>query len=62
VVQERLLAPEEAFRLEGEADVAVVVSLAPGQKCDRCWQILPEVGTVKTHPTACKRCAGAVTT
>jgi isoleucyl-tRNA synthetase len=33
---------------------------APGQKCERCWRVLPEVGTVPAHPTLCLRCCEAV--
>ncbi len=33
--------------------------LAPGNKCQRCWQILPDVGTHK-HPHTCARCDAAL--
>jgi isoleucyl-tRNA synthetase len=33
---------------------------AEGCKCERCWKVLPEVGTDKTHPGLCLRCADAV--
>ncbi|PPQ35279.1 isoleucine--tRNA ligase [Rhodopila globiformis] len=36
------------------------VTPAPGEKCVRCWRVLPEVGTNTTHPTLCLRCADAV--
>ena len=36
-------APDGAFRLEGEEGVAVVVDLAEGEKCQRCWKVLPDV-------------------
>jgi isoleucyl-tRNA synthetase len=36
------------------------VTLAPGTKCDRCWQILPEVGKHADHPLLCERCYDAV--
>jgi isoleucyl-tRNA synthetase len=36
------------------------VTPAPGDKCARCWKVLPEVGTHATHPTLCLRCADAV--
>ncbi|HQT76608.1 MAG: isoleucine--tRNA ligase [Rhodospirillales bacterium 20-64-7] len=36
------------------------VTPAPGEKCARCWKVLPEVGTHPTHPTLCLRCADAV--
>jgi isoleucyl-tRNA synthetase len=45
-----------------QAEPTVQVSLAAGQKCDRCWQILPEVGQHAEHPLLCERCYEAVTT
>jgi isoleucyl-tRNA synthetase len=33
---------------------------APGQKCERCWRVLPEVGSSARHPTLCLRCEDAV--
>ncbi|MBV9784149.1 MAG: isoleucine--tRNA ligase [Acidisphaera sp.] len=32
----------------------------PGQKCARCWRVLPEVGKQPGHPALCARCADAV--
>ena len=52
-------APEGAFILPDMAGVAVVFGLAAGEKCERCWKILPDVGTVTAHPGACPRCADA---
>lgn len=43
------------------AAVKVSVSRAPGTKCARCYRVLPEVGLVPEHPTACLRCAAVVT-
>jgi isoleucyl-tRNA synthetase len=40
--------------------LAVRVSSAEGEKCERCWNVTPEVGMSKTHPTLCKRCAEVV--
>jgi isoleucyl-tRNA synthetase len=37
----------------------VDVALAPGQKCERCWRVLPDVGTHK-HSGTCKRCNDAL--
>ena len=51
--------PDNAFTLDDVADIAVVPTTAAGQKCDRCYQFLEEVGTVTEHPNACKRCADA---
>jgi isoleucyl-tRNA synthetase len=53
-------APADAFALQDVAGVGVVVELAEGAKCERCWQVLPEVGTHKDHPTLCNRCDDAV--
>jgi isoleucyl-tRNA synthetase len=53
-------APDGAFTQNDVAGVAVVVELASGEKCERCWQVLPEVGENKAHPTLCHRCADAV--
>jgi len=39
---------------------SLAVELAAGEKCERCWKILPEVGSVAAHPTLCVRCADAV--
>ena len=33
---------------------------AQGEKCARCWMILPEVGTHAAHPDLCNRCTEAV--
>ena len=47
--------PEEAFRLPEVPSVGVVFELAEGQKCQRCWRVLPDVGSHK-HPGTCARC------
>jgi len=52
-------APEGAFRLEDVADIAVVFHPAPGEKCERCWKILPDVGQ-HAHPGVCARCDAAL--
>jgi len=51
--------PQEAFRLPEVPGVGVVFELANGEKCQRCWQILPDVGSHK-HPHTCKRCNDAL--
>jgi isoleucyl-tRNA synthetase len=40
--------------------LAVLVSAAEGEKCERCWNVTPEVGANESHPTLCKRCADVV--
>lgn len=47
--------PEGAFILEGVPGAGVVFAKAQGQKCQRCWKILPEVAG-----DLCPRCAKAV--
>jgi isoleucyl-tRNA synthetase len=39
-----------------------VIGLASGEKCQRCWKVLPEVGSSAAHPALCRRCADAVET
>ncbi|MGB4111765.1 MAG: zinc finger domain-containing protein [Yoonia sp.] len=41
------------------ADVAVVFAKAEGEKCQRCWKILPDVGT-HSHAGVCGRCDEAL--
>ncbi|MDQ7249247.1 isoleucine--tRNA ligase [Dongia sedimenti] len=53
-------APDGAFTLPETGGVAVVVNPAEGEKCERCWQVLTEVGSHKDHPTLCNRCTDAV--
>lgn len=53
-------APENAFRLPDVKDVAVVVNKAVGEKCQRSWKILPDVGSDPEFPGLSKRDADAV--
>lgn len=48
-------APADAFRMDDVGDVAVTFAEAEGDKCARCWKILPDVGTHK-HACTCARC------
>ena len=52
--------PEAAFTLPDLPGIGVVVRDAPGAKCERCWRVLPEVGSVAEHADLCRRCAGVV--
>jgi isoleucyl-tRNA synthetase len=52
-------APQEAFRLPEVPGVGVVFERAEGAKCERCWKILPDVGTHR-HPGTCARCDAAL--
>ena len=53
-------APLNAFVLEDIDDVGVVSEIAKGNKCARCYRVLPEVGTILGYEMACGRCADAV--
>jgi len=52
--------PPEAFTLPDVAGVGVIVQLATGEKCGRCWRVLEEVGTHHDHPELCDRCTDTV--
>lgn len=52
--------PNGAFKMEDTAGIAVTSELSDGAKCERCWQVLPEVGTIEGHEDICQRCADAV--
>jgi isoleucyl-tRNA synthetase len=45
----------EAFKLKDVPDVSVIVDMAEGDKCDRCWRVLPEVKQ-QEYGNVCKRC------
>lgn len=47
----------EGFMLEEIPGVSVSVSPAPGDKCARCWKVLPEVGQIPAYSDLCHRCA-----
>jgi isoleucyl-tRNA synthetase len=53
-------APPGAFAMPEVEGVAVVVGPAGGTKCERCWKVLEEVGSVPGYETVCRRCADAV--
>ncbi len=45
------------FMLEDVPGVVVGFDKAPGQRCERCWRVLPEVGQ---HGALCRRCESVV--
>ena len=53
-------APGDAFALTDVPDVGVIVGEAAGARCERCWRVLPEVGSDPRHRDICGRCADAV--
>ncbi len=52
-------APDAAFRIDDVPGVAVVFARAEGEKCQRCWKILPDVGQ-HAHDGVCGRCDSAL--
>ena len=52
-------APDGGFALEDMAGVGVVFGKSDGEKCQRCWKILPDVGT-HSHTGVCGRCDSAL--
>lgn len=40
--------------------VQVTVLAAEGQKCERCWRILPDTGKDAEHPGLCDRCVNVM--
>jgi isoleucyl-tRNA synthetase len=49
---------DDAFRLD-DPGIGVVFHRADGEKCQRCWKILPDVGS-HAHTGVCGRCDGAL--
>ncbi|MGG5889882.1 isoleucine--tRNA ligase [Falsiroseomonas sp. HC035] len=56
---EEILIVSQATVSQG-AQTAAVPTVAAGEKCDRCWRVLPEVGQSHAHPTLCRRCEAVV--
>jgi isoleucyl-tRNA synthetase len=52
--------PTDAFTLPEIEGVGVVFAKADGEKCARCWKILPDVGS-HSHAHVCGRCDSALT-
>ena len=72
-LQAKLAVPPEFLALtdaESWAELAIVsqvepgpalqVTRAPGEKCARCWRVLPEVAASARHPGLCLRCDAVV--
>ena len=51
-----------AFTLADVPGVAVEPLTSDGEKCERCWKVLPDVGSKPDYPGVCGRCADAVAT
>lgn len=52
--------PANALTLDDVDHVGVVVNVAEGQKCERCWKITKDVGLSDHYPDICKRCEDVV--
>jgi isoleucyl-tRNA synthetase len=52
-------APSDAFTMAEVEGIAVSFVKAEGEKCGRCWKILPDVGT-HSHAGVCGRCDDAL--
>jgi len=48
---------EQKVSGNGTGSVAVEVTRADGQKCERCWNYSTHVGEDKDYPTVCERCS-----
>ena len=48
--------PEE----DAQRGARLHAEVAPGDKCARCWRVLPEVGENAAHPALCRRCEAVV--
>jgi isoleucyl-tRNA synthetase len=53
-------APQDAHHADDGSGISVMPALAEGEKCERCWRFMPDVGALPSHPTVCGRCADAV--
>lgn len=51
--------PASSWQLPEMADLGIIVQQAPGEKCQRCWRVLEEVGQ-QQHSDICQRCDEAV--
>ncbi|MFK7755148.1 MAG: isoleucine--tRNA ligase, partial [Sedimentitalea sp.] len=52
-------APDTGFTLPDAPGIAVTFDKATGEKCARCWKVLPDVGQ-HSHAGVCKRCDDAL--
>ncbi len=52
--------PKSAYKSEDSLNLGVIVEIAPGNKCQRCWKVLEEVGKNPTYNDLCQRCSDVV--
>ena len=48
--------PDAGVHVDSEAEIAVHVVKAGGEKCDRCWRFSDTVGQSHDYPDLCQRC------
>lgn len=48
------------YHLQEKTQIWIGVSRADGDKCERCWNYSPQVGSFVEHPTLCDRCFNVV--
>ncbi len=51
---------EEAYQGSIVQNLAIMVTKAPGEKCERCWCYSEELGSHSEHPALCPKCTQAV--
>jgi len=44
----------------GGDSVSISISIAEGEKCERCWNYSTRVGESEVYPTVCERCVAAL--
>ena len=55
-----LIVSQVALDASGPDGVSVSVSRAEGDKCERCWRVLPEISRSPGTDGLCRRCIGAL--
>jgi isoleucyl-tRNA synthetase len=44
----------------GASAIVIEAAVAEGNKCGRCWRVVPDVGVDDRWPVVCARCATAL--
>ncbi len=52
--------PSDIYPGEEISAIKVLITEAPGKKCERCWCYNVEVGEDQKYPTICKKCAAVM--
>jgi len=50
----------ELGRAEEGDGVSIAISVADGEKCERCWNYSTRIGESERYPTVCERCVAAL--